>query len=253
MDLTPEERRRIYEEEKAKLRSAPRSLFKVLGYVLAVVVAALALASVGYLVWQNGRQRGELEALTRSAPAAAGPAGAQSPTGADTKSEHNDESVSEEEKTQFATAEEGFKADDGCRDLYLRIRDEGGQSGEAIAKHLQAADSSIRPAQVVKNPIPYYGKPVAVSGRVMQVREYPARDGSYFTDLYMYWGDEILVASVASQVPFVRGDRVVVVGYLANHLYRYTTVSQWQMAVPLVIARVVLRLGEVSKYRVKMR
>ena len=146
-----------------------------------------------------------------------------------------------------------INADDGCRELYFRIRDEGGQSEEAIAEHLQAADSSIRSAQVVKNPIPYYGKPVAISDRVMQVREYPAKDGSYFTDLYMYWGDEILVTSIASQVPFVRGDRVVIIGYLANHLYRYTTVSQWQMTVPLVIARAVLRPGEVAKYRAKMK
>src|ERR1044072_7677062 len=150
MDLTSDERRRIYEEEKAKLDAAPRSLFKGIGYALAVAVALLALASVGYLVWQNGRQRGELEALTRSAPVPAGPAGAQSPTGADTKSEHNGESVSEDQ-TQLATAEEGFKADDGCRALYYRIRDEGGHGEEAIAKHLQAANSSIRPAQVVKN------------------------------------------------------------------------------------------------------
>jgi len=252
MELTPEERRRIYEEEKAKLDAPSRSLRKVIGYVLAAVVAALVLASVGYLVWQNGRQRGELEALTRSAPAGPAATGAQSTTGADTRSEQNDKNVSEE-KTQLSTAEEGFNADDGCRELYFRIRDEGGQSEEAIAKHLQAADSSIRSAQVVKNPIPYYGKPVTITGRVMQVREYPAKDGSYFTDLYMYWGDEILVTSIASQVPFVRGDRVVIIGYLANHLYRYTTVSQWQMTVPLVIARAVLRPGEVAKYRAKMK
>jgi len=216
-------------------------------YAVLTLGGIFVLSALGYLIWENGRQRGELEALrlkvagggAGEAPAQTAVAGAGAPTG----------SPPQANKKELERAEEGFNPDDGCRDLYFRIRDSGGQSPEAITENLQAADASVRYAQIEKNPIPFYGKPVAINGRVFQVQEFQAKDGSYFTDVFMYWGNEIMVASIASQVPFVQGDRVVVIGYLAKHLYQYQTIAQWNLSVPLVIARAVIKPSEASKYR----
>lgn len=246
MELTPEERLRIYEEEKEKIGAVPRPRKRLIGYLAAVIVVLLGLSALGYLVWQNGRQRGELDALKRSATE---PAPQKQPAGDGEAAKAG--GPGQAGKDRLEHAEEGFNADDGCRDLYFRIRDSGGQSPEAIAENLLAADASIRYAQIEKNPIPYYGKPVAISGRIYQVREYPAKDGSYFTDVYMYWGNKGMVASTASKIPFVEGDRVVVIGYLANHLYQYQTIAQWTLSVPLVITRAVIKPGEAAKYKAK--
>jgi uncharacterized protein (DUF433 family) len=144
-------------------------------------------------------------------------------------------------------AEYGFKADDGCRALYYRMKDDGGQSSEAVARNMQEADKSISYNRVIKNPVPYYGKPVIINGRIIQTVEHPAKDGSFFTDILMSWGNEPVMVSAAVSTPFVKGDRVVVVGALAKHLFLYKTVAQWDMAVPLVIARAVLKPAEAKR------
>jgi hypothetical protein len=161
----------------------------------------------------------------------------------------NGASASDADKTsagerQLNSAGEGFNAEDGCRDLYRRIMEEGGAAPEAVAKNIQAANRSLTYNVVEKNPTPYYGQPVVIMGRIEQVREYPAADGSFFTDVLVYWNNQPAMVSLGEHTPFVKDDQVTVVGYLAKHLYRYKSIAQWDMAVPLVIARAIIKPAE---------
>jgi hypothetical protein len=88
----------------------------------------------------------------------------------------------------------------------------------------------------------YYGSPVTITGRIKQITEAKLKDG-FVTDAFIYldrWGKEPVQAYGAYQTPFVEGDRVTVIGYLAKHLHSYTSIAQWDMSIPLVIARTMM-------------
>ncbi|HEX8747367.1 MAG TPA: hypothetical protein VF717_09210 [Pyrinomonadaceae bacterium] len=248
MNLTPEERRRIYEEEKARINNEEQAtrrswtLFLLLIFVL--VVGALAV--IYFLAYGKSGLNPTTDQTAGASSKGAQPNSTNNTQGLNAEIGSTEEGVGRLEKAEY-----GFKAEDGCRDLYYRMRDDGDQSAEAIARNMQEADKSITYNQVMKNPIPFYGKPIVITGRIYQIFEYPADDGKFFTDVLMNWGRDYVMVSVVSQTPFVKGDRIVVVGYLAKHLYQYKSVAQWDVAVPLIVARAILKPNEAAKLKPK--
>lgn len=245
MNLTPEERRRVYEEEKIRLESEVKEKQATRrSWTLFLVIIFTFLTGIGSIIYLF---------KVRKAPTVAS-SGQQSSQNSETSKtkgrESQDESkASAESKTRLEKAEYGFNAEDGCRDLYYRIRGDGGQNPEAIARNMQGVDKTITYNRIMKNPAPFYGQPIVINGRVMQIMEYPADDGGFFTDAFIYWGSDLVTISMVGQTPFVKGDRVTVVGYLANHLYQYKSISQWDMAVPLVVARAILKPSEAARIK----
>lgn len=164
----------------------------------------------------------------------------------------NDSSDEEDEyNPQTAKVAEVYRIQCGCRDLYQRILDEGGYSSEAIKSHVQTATESVKYSLIMKNPTPFYGKPVIFTGRIIQIREVEVLDGTLTTALVQVgrsWND-LITASLPAKTPFLKGDRIAVVGYLANHLYNYKSVSQWDMSVPIIIPRAMLKPSEAARMR----
>ena len=147
--------------------------------------------------------------------------------------------------------EDAFRVECGCRDLYLKIRNTGDQNTEAIIENFRAASSPIARALIMKNPKALYGQPIIFTGRAVQIREYPTEDGSITRALIQVGrgGDDLITAMIPTSSPFVDGDRVVIVGYLAGHTDDYKSVSQWDMSVPIVVTRAILTPKEATRYR----
>jgi hypothetical protein len=239
MEVSPEHPQR-------QVKSPARSRIRLLGYILGSLVAITLLGIIGFLIWENGKQRGALEALAQKNADVSRATQAEENSAEKASKLREDD---EESDGELKKAEDGFNVDDGCRALFYRIRDEGGDSPEAIKANIRAVDKKLRYNQVMKNPMPFYGKPIAIAALVQQATEYPAKDGSYFTDVMINWDGQPVMASAAFHTPFAKGDRVVVVGYLAGHLYHYKSIAQWDMSVPLIITRAILKPSEVVKLK----
>lgn len=245
MILTPEERRRIYDEEKIRLESeVTKKQATRRSWTLFLVIIFAFLTGIGSIIYFF---------IVKKAPTATS-SGQQSSQKTETsqttgRESQNDAKTSAESKTRLEKAEYGFNAEDGCRELYYRIRGDGGQNLEAVARNMQVVDKTITYNRIMKNPTPFYGQPIVFNGRVMQIMEYPADDGGFFSDAFIYWGNDLVTVSIAGQTPFVKGDRVTVVGYLANHLYQYKSIAEWDIAVPLIVARALLKPSEAARIK----
>jgi hypothetical protein len=128
--------------------------------------------------------------------------------------------------------------------LYYRIRADN--SAEALQRNIDQADKSVTYNLLMKNPVPFYGSPIAFQGRIDQIQEIPVQDGT-LTVAFVWWKRDYIKVAAGTATPFVKGDRVLVVGYVAKHLYSYKSIAQWDMAVPVIIARAIVKPGVRSR------
>lgn len=149
----------------------------------------------------------------------------------------------EDEKPESKTVEDTFSEDCGCHALYRQIVEDGGQAPDSVAANLINADEKITHKLIVKNPVPYYGVPVVFTGKIAQIFETNVKDG-ILTEAYIAldrWNNESIFAYGGLHTPFVKGDRVTVVGYMAKHHHKYKSIAQWDMSIPYMVMRQMLK------------
>lgn len=128
-----------------------------------------------------------------------------------------------------------------------RINSEG-SSDEQIAQNIADVDKSITYEQLKKNASKYVGKPWAFKGKILQIQE---KDGRTFALVTLnewqqknVWVDGDLITD------FVDNQQVYVVGYLAGDK-SYTSIQNWQITIPSLAIRAMIKPSEVSKYKIK--
>jgi len=126
-----------------------------------------------------------------------------------------------------------------------RIRSEGSDP-ESIKNNIQQADAKITYALLKKNSVKYAGQSWAFTGTVYQIFErgnqtqaFVALDG---------WGSKNVEVIGDFQTDFVEKNKVYVVGYLAGD-YSYKSVAGWDLTIPALAARAMMKPGDAVKYR----
>jgi hypothetical protein len=224
-ELSAEDRRRIYEEEKARIEASaassaksrrPRTVLWVLSRVCAALLIALGLALLIYLAARN--------------PADSKPSAGSSAPGAVPLSE---------------ASENEFTAD--LAGQLRRIDHEGGESDEAILNNLEEVDNKVTYAHLEKNAGRYAGKAWAVQGKILQIFE--NNDGTQARIGFGSWNNDVIYAVGRFTTEFIENDRVYVIGYLAGN-YSYESQAGWNITIPLLAARAMLRPAELQKIKI---
>lgn len=130
-----------------------------------------------------------------------------------------------------------------------RIVDEGSDEDQ-IRKNIAEIDKSITYEQLKKNADKYAGKAWACKGKIMQIQE----DGGRTTALIALdgWGNKNVQIAGNLTSDFVENNQVYVVGYLAGN-YSYTSVANWELTIPGLAARAMLKPSEVAKYQAQSK
>jgi hypothetical protein len=132
----------------------------------------------------------------------------------------------------------------------LGILAEYERTDEAIARNIREADGSIKYAHLKKNAAKYIGKPWICTGRILEIFE---KDGETTARVGLggYGVDPIWVYG-KFPTDFIENDRVSVVGYL-NGDHSYVSQAGWNITIPSMVARTMLKPSEVSKLREQAR
>lgn len=126
-----------------------------------------------------------------------------------------------------------------------RITDEGSDDSQ-IRQNIAGVDKSITYEHLKKNADKYAGKPWAARGKIIQIRE---ADGETSALVSLDgWGNKNIWIVGNFSSDFVENNQVYVVGYLAGN-YSYTSIANWQLTIPALAVRAMLKPGEVSKYQ----
>jgi hypothetical protein len=217
MELTPEERHQIYLEEKAK-----QPMQKALKVVFIVVLAMFAY--VTYTAYMTGMEyqcvQGRLDnAANGSVGVATGPG--------------RNAQISNPATTPTTSAR---PASDLVND----------RSEEGIRQNILAVDKAITYEQLKKDASHYHGEPWAFSGQVVQIQEGEGRTTALVS--LDSWGSKTMYVRANFTTQFVEKAQVYVVGYLAGN-YSYTSVAGWNLTVPAIEARAILKPSEAARIR----
>jgi hypothetical protein len=211
MELTPEERRRIYLEEKARQPAQ-----KVLKAVFVVVLAMFAY--VVYTLYMSGM---EYRCVQERLDTIAG------------------------QNLNLHTPEPSAGLQAAATPAYDPLND---RSEEGIRQNILIADKAITYEHLKKNADHYHGEPWAFTGRILQVQEAGGQTSALVSlDL---WGNKTMYVRANFTTEFVEKDQVYVVGYLAGN-YSYTSVAGWNLTVPALDARAILKPSEAARLRGK--
>lgn len=181
MDLTPEERRQIYEEEKARIEvkqsrkqlSTSQRRFVGGAFALLIVIALIGLAV---------SRRNGVEPAPEAVP------GAEEPISLDWQGQ------------------------------VRRVLSEG-LLDDAVRQNIRDADRTVTFEQLKKNAERYAGRPWRFSGKIVQIQE--ASGFTTVRVALDAWGNKVVYVVAPFTTEFVDGDRVYVVGYLAgDHSYQ---------------------------------
>ncbi|MGI8556490.1 MAG: hypothetical protein ACR2LT_09075 [Pyrinomonadaceae bacterium] len=124
------------------------------------------------------------------------------------------------------------------------------QESRRRSKNIADVDKSITYEQLKKNADRYAGKPWACKGKILQIQE---RDGNTTALISLDgWGNKNVQVGGELTTDFVENNQVYVVGYLAGN-YSYTSIANWQITIPLLAARAIMKPGEVSKYQTQTK
>jgi hypothetical protein len=122
------------------------------------------------------------------------------------------------------------------------------KSEEGIRQNILAAteDPQITYEQLKKNADRYDGEPWAFTGKIFQIQE----SGGQTLALVSLdaWGSKIVAVKANFTTDFVEKDRVYVVGYVTEN-YAYTSVAGWNLSVPAVDARAILKPAEAARIK----
>jgi hypothetical protein len=121
-----------------------------------------------------------------------------------------------------------------------------GLSEEMIRQDMLAVDKSITYEKLKKNADEYDSYPWAFMGKVFQIQESGGRTGALIS--LDAWGNKTMWVTANFTTEFVEKDQVYVVGYLAGN-YSYTSVAGWNLTVPAIEARAILKPSEAARIR----
>lgn len=111
---------------------------------------------------------------------------------------------------------------------------------------LAAAESKITYEHLKKNADRYNGEPWAFNGRVFQIQESGGQTAALLS--LDAWGNKMMEVQANFTTDFVEKDQVYVVGYLAGN-YSYTSVAGWNITIPLIEARAILKPSEAVRIK----
>lgn len=111
---------------------------------------------------------------------------------------------------------------------------------------LAAAESKITYEQLKKNAERYDGEPWAFNGRVFQIQESGGQTGALVS--LDAWGNKMMRVEANFTTDFVEKDQVYVVGYLGGN-YSYTSIAGWNITIPLLEARAILKPSEAARLK----
>jgi hypothetical protein len=117
---------------------------------------------------------------------------------------------------------------------------------ESIRQDMLAVDKSITYEKLKKDADRYDSQAWAFTGKVFQIQE----SGGRTTALVSLdaWGGKMMWVTANFTTEFVEKDQVYVVGYLAGS-YSYTSVAGWNVTVPAIEARAILKPSEAARIK----
>jgi hypothetical protein len=120
-------------------------------------------------------------------------------------------------------------------------------SDESVVREIMlAVNKAITYEHLKKNADNYNGEPWAFTGTVMQIQESGAQTFALVS--LDAWGNNLMAVRANFTTDFVEKNQVYVVGYLAGN-YSYTSVAGWNMTVPLMEARAILKPSEATRIK----
>lgn len=129
-----------------------------------------------------------------------------------------------------------------------RINAEG-LTSEQISKNIAAVNKEITFEHLKKNSAKYAGKPWAVKGKILQIQE---ADGDTMARVSLdSWGNKVVWVVGNFTTDFIENNQVYAVGYLAGD-YSYESQAGWNITIPALVARAIIKPQEVNKYTVKV-
>jgi hypothetical protein len=117
-----------------------------------------------------------------------------------------------------------------------RIDSSGGSSIEAVLDNWDASLETVSYPTLEKNPSKFAGKPYAFYGKIVQIQETASFTTARvrFPERY----DWIIYVQGRFETPYVEGQYVNVVGYLAGS-YSYESQAGWNITIPAFAARAI--------------
>lgn len=119
-------------------------------------------------------------------------------------------------------------------------------SEESIRLHMRDVEKSITYEKLKKNADEYDSYGWEFTGKVSQIQESGGRTAALVS--LDAWGNKTMWVTANFTTEFVEKDQVYVVGYLAGN-YSYTSVAGWNMTVPAIEARAILKPAEAARIR----
>lgn len=217
-DLTEDDRRRIYEEEKLKIQGSRAVTWKSwLKFLVLICLVPLVIYGVVTIYFLQSRV-------------------------ADQSGVKSSETL--ENLAKLPKAEQSFTLD--LAGQLERIKSEGGNQPDLLIKNTHAADPKISYELLKKNADKYAGQPWAFTGKVLQIYE---QDGQTQARLAMdTWENKPVWVAADFPTEFIENNRVYVVGYLSGN-YSYDSIAGWKITLPAIAARAMLKPAEAAKLR----
>lgn len=125
-----------------------------------------------------------------------------------------------------------------------RITNEG-YGDELIRQNIADINKTVTYALLEKDADKYKGSAWGFNGRVLQIFEKSGQTKA----LIEYKPGQNFWVYANFPTDFVKGNRVYAIGYLAGS-ETYKTISNWELTVPVLIARAIMKPKDVSKYKV---
>ena len=121
-----------------------------------------------------------------------------------------------------------------------------GLDDEQTSKNIAGVSKDITYEHLKKNSAKYAGKPWALKGKIIQIQE---TDGDTIARLALdNWGNKVVYVVANFTTDFIDNNQVYVVGYLAGD-YSYESQAGWNITVPALVARAIIKPNEVSKFQ----
>lgn len=120
------------------------------------------------------------------------------------------------------------------------------RSDEGIRLNIQQANKSITYEHLKKNAEKYDGEPWTFTGKILQIQE----NGEQTFALISLdgWGNKTIAVKADFTTEFIEKNTVFVVGYLAGN-YSYESVAGWNITVPLLQARAILKPADAARIK----
>lgn len=155
----------------------------------------------------------------------------------------NNQTTSPPSVSQIAAPPETYGTD--LKGQFQRIVNEGKDESE-IRENIAAADNTITYEHLKKNADKHAGKPWSFTGKILEIQE---QDNITIARISIDdWGSKPIYVIGPISTDFLENNRVFVAGYLAGS-HSYESQAGWQITIPALAARTMLKPAEAAKYR----